>query len=43
MPVTVKYKNNLAADAYKSVFTNNASSYGQFNPFSPAQTRILMR
>jgi spore coat protein A len=39
--VTVNYKNNLASDAYKSVFTNGGSSYAQFNPFSPAETRIL--
>ena len=39
--VVVNYKNNLASDAYKSVFTNNGSSYAQFNPFSPAETRIL--
>jgi len=39
--VVVNYKNNLAKDAYKSVFTNNGSSYAQFNPFSPAETRIL--
>lgn len=40
-PVTVNYKNNLATDAYTSVFTNKGSSYAQFNPFSPAETRIL--
>jgi len=39
--VVVNYKNNLASDAYKSVFTNNGSSYAQFNLFSPAETRIL--
>jgi spore coat protein A len=41
IPVVVNYKNNLASDAYKSVFTNNGSSYAQFNPFDPAETRIL--
>ncbi len=41
IPVVANYTNNLASDAYKSVFTNNGSSYAQFNPFSPAQTRIL--
>jgi spore coat protein A len=39
--VVVNYKNNLAADAYRSVFTNQGSSYAQFNPFRPAETRIL--
>jgi len=39
--VTVNYTNGLAKDAYKSVFTNNGSSYAQFNPFNPAETRIL--
>jgi spore coat protein A, manganese oxidase len=41
VPVVAKYTNNLASDAYKSVFTNNGSSYAQFNPFKPAETRIL--
>jgi spore coat protein A len=40
-PVVVNYTNNLASDAYKSVFTNNGSSYAQFNPFNPVETRIL--
>jgi FtsP/CotA-like multicopper oxidase with cupredoxin domain len=41
IPVVATYTNNLASDAYRSVFTNNGSSYAQFNPFSPAETRIL--
>jgi spore coat protein A, manganese oxidase len=41
IPVVANYTNNLASDAYLSVFTNNGSSYAQFNPFTPAETRIL--
>ncbi len=39
--VVASYTNELAADDYLKVFTNGGSSYGQFNPFHPAQTRIL--
>jgi spore coat protein A len=41
VPVVANYTNNLASNAYLSVFTNNGSSYAQFNPFRPAETRIL--
>jgi spore coat protein A, manganese oxidase len=41
VPVVANYTNNLASNAYLSVFTNNGSSYAQFNPFRPAQIRIL--
>jgi spore coat protein A len=40
-PVVASYKNELAADDYLKVFTNGGSSYAQFNPFHPAETRIL--
>jgi spore coat protein A, manganese oxidase len=39
--VTAHYKNELAADDYLKVFTNGGSSYAQFNPFTPAEVRIL--
>ncbi len=40
--VTVNYKNELAKDDYLKVFTNNGSSYAQFNPIKPtAEVRIL--
>jgi spore coat protein A len=39
--VAASYKNELAADDYLKVFTNGGSSYAQFNPFHPAETRIL--
>jgi spore coat protein A, manganese oxidase len=39
--VSASYKNGLAADDYLKVFTNNGSSYAQFNPFTPAEVRIL--
>jgi spore coat protein A len=40
--VTAHYKNELAADDYLQVFTNNGSSYTQFNPIKPtAEVRIL--
>jgi FtsP/CotA-like multicopper oxidase with cupredoxin domain len=39
--VTVNYKNELAPDDYLKVFTNNGSSYAQFNPFAPPEVRIL--
>jgi spore coat protein A len=41
VPVVAKYTNNLASNAYLSVFTNSGSSYAQFNSFRPAETRIL--
>ena len=40
-PVSARYVNDLAPDDYLQVFTNNGSSYAQFNPFRPAQARIL--
>jgi spore coat protein A len=40
-PVMASYKNELSADDYLKVFTNGGSSYAQFNPFHPAETRIL--
>jgi spore coat protein A, manganese oxidase len=41
-PVTASYTNNLAPDDYRKVFTNPpGSSYAQFNPFTPAEVRIL--
>lgn len=40
-PVTANYRNELAADDYLKVFTNGGSSYAQFNPFTPAEVRIL--
>jgi spore coat protein A len=33
VPVTVSYTNGLAPHDYLQVFTNNGSSYAQFNPF----------
>jgi spore coat protein A len=40
--VTAHYRNELAADDYLKVFTNNGSSYTQFNPIKPtAEVRIL--
>jgi len=39
--VTANYTNKLAPDAYLKVFTNGGSSYAQFNPFHPAEARIL--
>jgi spore coat protein A len=42
IPVTANYKNELAAGDYLKVFTNNGSSYTQFNPFKPTpEVRIL--
>jgi spore coat protein A, manganese oxidase len=39
--VTASYTNNLAPEDYKKVFTNNGSSYTQFNRFKPPEVRIL--
>jgi FtsP/CotA-like multicopper oxidase with cupredoxin domain len=39
--VTANYKNGLAPDDYLKVFTNNGSSYTQFNRFTPPAVRIL--
>lgn len=39
--VQASYTNNLAADDYLKVFTNNGSSYAQFNPARPAEARTL--
>jgi len=40
-PVTAHYTNQLAPSDYVKVFTNNGSSYAQFNPFTPPEARIL--
>jgi spore coat protein A, manganese oxidase len=41
-PVSASYTNNLAPDDYLKVFTNNGSSYTQFNPVKPTpEVRIL--
>jgi spore coat protein A, manganese oxidase len=41
-PVAASYTNNLAPDDYLKVFTNNGSSYTQFNPIKPTpEVRIL--
>jgi FtsP/CotA-like multicopper oxidase with cupredoxin domain len=39
--VNVNYVNGLGKNDYLNVFTNNGSSYGQFNPFNPPEVRIL--
>jgi spore coat protein A, manganese oxidase len=40
--VTASYTNNLAPNDYLTVFTNNGSSYTQFNPIKPTpEVRIL--
>ena len=40
-PVTASYTNLLQPQDYLKVFINNGASYGQFNPFTPPEVRIL--